>query len=225
MQPVSEDKSFWLDRWDSGEIGFHRATPHPSLEAHWTRLSVPDASTVFVPLCGKSHDLHWLAQHGHNVIGVELSRKALEDFFNEAALTPTVTTEGSFEVFRTGRYTLYCGDAFDCGPQHFADVHAVYDRASLVALPPDTQSRFAKLLSHHMAPKTPMLLVSLDYDPDEMTGPPFSTPPDTVAALFGTTFVIEHSIRAPALEVNSPLRQRGLTDLHETCYVLRRKPA
>src|SRR5690606_40297026 len=60
---------------------FHQATVTPQLERHWDALGLPAGGTVFVPLCGKSLDMAWLAGRGHRVLGVELSEVAVRDFF------------------------------------------------------------------------------------------------------------------------------------------------
>ncbi|XP_014680650.1 PREDICTED: thiopurine S-methyltransferase-like, partial [Priapulus caudatus] len=38
---------------------------------------------VFVPLCGKSADVHWLSTLGYQVLGVECSEIAVKAFFEE----------------------------------------------------------------------------------------------------------------------------------------------
>lgn len=53
----------------------------------------PDA-TVFVPLCGKSLDIGYLASLGYRVVGVELSELAVEQLFRSLGITPQVTREG-----------------------------------------------------------------------------------------------------------------------------------
>ncbi len=78
-------KDFWQERWAHNEIGFHLDDVHPGMRRHWPRLALPDGATVLVPLCGKSLDLAWLAGQGFNVVGVELSEKAVEAFFFRAA--------------------------------------------------------------------------------------------------------------------------------------------
>ncbi len=50
--------------------------------------------SILVPLCGKSLDLHWLYQHGHSVVGVELSGLAAKQFFEENGIQ--YTSEGDF---------------------------------------------------------------------------------------------------------------------------------
>ena len=59
---------------------------------YWPRLELASDAPVFVPLCGKSLDMVWLAQQGHRVIGAELSQRAIDDFFAERGLAPTTRT-------------------------------------------------------------------------------------------------------------------------------------
>ena len=96
------DAAFWLQRWQEGQIGFHRSDVMPLLEKHWPSLQLPAGSRVLVPLCGKSLDMHWLAAQGHRVLGVELSPLAVTQFFEEAGLTPVRTTSPYGEHFRAG---------------------------------------------------------------------------------------------------------------------------
>ena len=66
MRPES-----WLERWQEGRIGFHRADENPRLVQHHQRV-LGDTIRVLVPLCGKSVDLEWLVVRGHEVVGIEL---------------------------------------------------------------------------------------------------------------------------------------------------------
>ena len=59
------DPSFWHDRWENQDIGFHQADIDALLPAYWPRLELASDAPVFVPLCGKSLDMVWLAQQGH----------------------------------------------------------------------------------------------------------------------------------------------------------------
>src|SRR3546814_12861307 len=69
--------------------GFRRpAAQSPLLEKHWPSLGLATGSRVFVPLCGKSLDMAWLAARGHRVLGVELSPLAVGQFFDENGLAP-----------------------------------------------------------------------------------------------------------------------------------------
>lgn len=214
------EHSFWLDRWQKGEIGFHRDAYHASLEAHWPNLNIPAGSDVFVPLCGKSLDMKWLAMRGHRVVGAELSEIAVDAFFEGQELSPETRRDGKFIVKSAGPYELWCGDIFELPRSALKNTAAVYDRASLVAFDPGAQQRYAEWLKKYL-PGVPILLVALDFDQSEMSGPPFSIPEAQLRSLFADNFTIESLSRTDALALNDPLRKRGLTHLVETIHVLR----
>lgn len=218
------EPNFWLERWDKGETGWHRDDVHPELTSHWPALGLPPRSRVLVPLCGASLDMAWLAGQGHEVIGVELSQSALEQFLARHRVRHIVMDETGFRTFMGGRYQLWCGDFFALPADVFASADAVYDRASLFALPPDMRKRYAATLDERLKPGTKILLISHTYDAAEMKGPPFSVPDDEVHALFQDRFDITQIKSTDVLASNDGLRRRGLTALTETIYLLTRKP-
>ena len=217
------EHKFWLDRWEQGDIGFHRDAVHPALEKHWPELGLAARSRVLVPLCGATPDMAWLAAQGHEVIGVELSQLALERFLKEHRVRHITMDEPGFRTYLGGRYQLWCGDFFAIPDDIFASADAVYDRASLVALPPDMRRRYAAQLSERIRPAARMLLVSLDYDATQMNGPPFAVPDDEVATLFAEHFDISRMSNLDVLADNEGLRKRGLTALRESVFSLTRK--
>src|SRR5471032_3363284 len=97
MQP-----EFWHKRWASNQIGFHLTEVNPYLQRFWPGLERAVGSQVLVPLCGKSLDLAWLAGQGLQVLGVELSEKAVEAFFAEQQLKPLIRQQGEFMVYEAG---------------------------------------------------------------------------------------------------------------------------
>ena len=72
-------------------------------------------------------------------------------------------------------------------------------------------------------PGAPTLLVSLWYPEGEMAGPPFSTPLAQVAALFDATQSIKIAESRDGLSESQNLKDRGVSSLDETAYILRRK--
>ncbi|MGB0848068.1 MAG: thiopurine S-methyltransferase, partial [Thiolinea sp.] len=88
---------FWHERWEKNQIGFHQNQVNTHLQDFWGRLDVPAGGTVFVPLCGKSSDMLWLRSQGYQVIGVELNRIAVQDFFAENDLQPVISQYGQLE--------------------------------------------------------------------------------------------------------------------------------
>ena len=77
------EADFWHDRWEKDLTGFHLDEVNPYLKEKWSVLNLKAAARVFVPLCGKSLDLIWLAEQGFDVIGIELSPLAVQAFFSE----------------------------------------------------------------------------------------------------------------------------------------------
>lgn len=215
--------TFWIERWEKGEIGFHRDGVHDFLPAHWPALGVAKGAKVLVPLCGKSRDMVWLAQAGHEIVGVELSPLAVDDFFREQGLEATTEPVGSFVVRRAGPYTLWCGDFFELPPEAVEGVDACYDRAALVALPSALQPRYAEKLAQLLPEGAATLLVSLWYPEGELAGPPFSTPLAQVVAIFSATQTISIAESRDGLAESPNLIDRGVSSLDETAYILRRK--
>ncbi len=217
------EPDFWHRRWRENDIGFHRDDYHKHLTRFWSELNLPTETHVFVPLCGKSRDMIWLAEQGYKVIGVELSALAIEAFFSENNLSPTKQTCGAFAIWRSGPYELWCGDVFALPDTVWQKTSAVYDRASLVAFPPALQKKFADLLIAKLPQTAPIFLITLDYDPNEMDGPPFNVSNERISELFQATHNIKQMHSSPVLDDNPFLEKRGLSQLQESLNVLTRK--
>jgi thiopurine S-methyltransferase len=211
----------WQQRWRSGRIGFHRNEVALSLSQFWPRLNLPLGSSVFVPLCGKSLDLLWLAARPHEVVGLELSEIGLESFFMENGVLARRQTCQGFNEYTAPGLRLLQGDFFELTPQILEPVAAIYDRASLIALPEEWRGRYVEKLAEITAPGTQTLLVTLEYPQREMAGPPFSVDSLSVNRLYSAHHKIQELDRADIL-ASDPLRSRGITRLHEVHYHLTR---
>ncbi|MFO1394848.1 MAG: thiopurine S-methyltransferase [Steroidobacteraceae bacterium] len=218
MQP-----EFWLERWQTREIGFHRSYVHPMLERWWPTLGVSPDRAVYVPLCGKSLDLHWLADRGHRVTGGELSPIAIREFFEEAGLEPAAATLGTHVKHAAGPYTLIEGDALALAPSDVGALGAAYDRAALVALPPDLRRRHARTLASLLPAGAPVLLISFEYDQAKMDGPPFSVQAAEVRALFEPDFDVLELERNEVIGESPRFVEAGLDALHEVAWKLVRR--
>lgn len=221
---MASTRDFWIERWEQGQIGFHRAEVHDFLPRHWPKLGVGPGSTVFVPLCGKSRDMVWLAAAGHKIVGVELSPLAVDDFFREQGMEADVRKVGAFVVRSCGPFTIWCGDFFDLPAEAVKNVAGVYDRAALIALPASLQGPYARKLTDILPASAPILLTSVSYADGEISGPPFSTPLVQVASAFGPTHTLVIAESRDGLEQSQNLKDRGVTALEETAYILKRKP-
>ncbi len=142
------DNQLWLQLWrDQRQADFHQLMVNPLLSRFWHRLALKRSQRVLVPLCGKSLDMLWLAEQGHEVVGIELSPIAVEAFFEESKLTPKKQRIGNFIRWRAKKISIWCGDFFALSSKQIGRIDGVFDRAALTALPPEMRSRYvAKLL-------------------------------------------------------------------------------
>jgi len=213
-------KDFWLERWEREEIGFHQDEINPHLSRYWRELRLARDSVVFVPLCGKSRDMLWLLKQGHQILGVELSAIAVQAFFKENGYSSQNVREGNFDRYKADGIRILCGDFFDLGKNDLASVGAVYDRASLIALPPDMQVRYVRHLVCILPPATQILLVTVDYPQTEMQGPPFSVTSGEVTALYREHAEVRLLAQLDVLQENPRFRERGLSRLQENIFLL-----
>lgn len=167
------DAEFWHERWESNRIGFHESQPNPLLVDHFDRLKLAKGSRVFVPLCGKTLDIHWLLANGFKVAGAELSKLAVEQLFAELGREATVTPVGETTKYSATDIDVYVGDIFALTIELLGPVAAIYDRAALVALPATTREKYAAHLVQ-LTSKAPQLLITYEYNQSMVDGPPFS---------------------------------------------------
>ena len=209
---------FWQARWARSEIGFHLSEVNPYLQRYWPDLGLAQGSRVLVPLCGKSLDMLWLAGQGYRVCGVELAQKAVEDFFAEHQLEPVITEEGGFRVYRCEALEIYCGDFFALTASDVADCVAFYDRAALIALPAPMRERYAAHLQQILPQGVHGLLITLDYDQAQMSGPPFAVDDDEVQRLLGGAWQVRMLEEQDVLGESWKFLQAGVTRLEERVY-------
>ncbi|MFZ5657917.1 MAG: thiopurine S-methyltransferase [Pseudomonadota bacterium] len=214
---------FWHSRWQEGRIGFHQDRPTPLMLKHWPALAVAAGERVFVPLCGKSLDMAWLASQGLGVLGVEISQMAVEAFFAENGLTPEVVETRYGLEYRAGPVTIVCGDAFGLDADALAGCSAVLDRAALIALPPELRERYARELYPRLPAGCRGLLITLEYPQQEKAGPPFAVPEDEVRALYSPAWSVDVLERRDILAEQPGFVAEGVTRLETVVYRLDRR--
>ena len=215
---------FWHDKWQQNQIGFHEGTVNAYLKAYWPTLQRSIAEPVFVPLCGKSHDLFWINNLGHPVLGVELSPIACKDLFEEAGISAEVTQVPPYIRFAHNDLSILCGDFFSLTAADIAPAKLLYDRAALIALPPEMRKQYVAQLNRLMPEGAEGLLVTLEYPQQEMSGPPFSVLKEEVLTLYERIWQVEQ-IHEKELSADDPFaKRRGLSKLKERVYRLRKIP-
>ena len=184
------DPNFWHKRWEKNEIGFHQSAVNVLLSDHFSGLSLPQTSRVFVPLCGKTRDIAWLLSQGHRVVGVELSKLAVEELFVDLGVAPKISVQGELLRYSAPGLEIFVGDIFELSGDLLGRVDAIYDRAALVAFPTEMRGRYCA----HVAAITqlaPQFLICFEYDQAVMNGPPFSMDRQKVHDVYGAHYQIE----------------------------------
>ncbi len=224
------DIDFWLDRWNNNETGFHQTTINPYLSYFYGEKGAPperrEKLKVFVPLCGKSKDMLWLSQAGYKVFAVECSDSAVKAFFEENALNYKHAEKDQHALYissdQKSAIEIFQGDFFTLHKKDLEDVTDVFDRAALVALPPEMRKQYVKKMAEILKSGTRTLLVTLTYDQTQMEGPPFSVPEDNVTELYSDYFKVDKLCFKNTINDEPRMQERGLTSLIETVYKLTR---
>lgn len=213
------ERDFWHDTWREDRLGFHRDRPHGALLRHWPELAA--GTRVLVPLCGKSLDLPWLAALGMDVTGVEWVEKAARALFDENAIPVHRNENGGYPAWRAEDRALEVvvadfmawAEAMPAG-----SFDALYDRAALVALPADMRPAYVAACRRLLRDDARGLVVTFEYDPAQMDGPPFNVPPEEVRALWDDLLVCEERVdRARSRPPGAPA---GPDPMHECTWVL-----
>ena len=178
------EQQFWHERWEIGDLGFHQEDFNPPLLRHWHGLDVPAGSRVFVPLCGKSKDMLWLALQGYEVLGVELSEFAVRSFFKEHEVDAVQDRVGPFIRYKSKHIQILCGDFFSLTPAMLDDTVAVFDRASLIALPAAMRIRYVDKLKALLRPAVKTLMLTLNHTEGLFSPPPHAVYDDEVRTLY-----------------------------------------
>ena len=219
----------WLARWREDRIGFHEGRPNDLLVHHAAQLA--GHRRVLVPMCGKAEDLAFLAARGHDVIGVELAEPAVQAFFAEHDLAPSIARRGPVVAYEIGRgvmaaapaagpagaITLLAGDFFAVTPGLLGPVDALYDRAALVALPAELRPRYLAQLRALVPAGVPALVITYEYDQAVVGGPPFAVLEPELRALYAGAAVELLEERAATI---AKCAQSGVP-VSERCFAVR----
>ena len=187
------EPEFWQQRWREGRIGFHNDKPFPLLLKHWPSL------------------------------GVELSPLAVEQFFDEHELKPEQRKTRYGTHFEAGGIEIILGDAFGLDADVLADCDAVYDRAAVIALPPELRAHYVGELYARLPQGCRGLLITLEYPQDEKQGPPFSVTEAEVMERFGRDWEIEVLERRDILAQQPGFQAEGVSALETVVYRLKRR--
>ncbi|ESP00540.1 hypothetical protein LOTGIDRAFT_112328 [Lottia gigantea] len=219
----------WEKRWKLEQTGFHMDQVHPMLVKYYSKLTRDKPKLRFyLPLCGKSVDLKWLSDNGHDVVGCDGSDIGCQDFFKENSLPytsealPESTGGGVLYQNKEKNIKLYRCDFFKLSPEIIGQFDCIWDRGSFVAIPVTERGRYAELILQSLKPTGRYLLDTFQLPHQNYQGPPFNTEEDEVNKYFGQKCTIEK------LAVNNVFNQKHLEQwkveyFNEIVYLLTSK--
>ncbi|GAA4357130.1 thiopurine S-methyltransferase [Kangiella marina] len=195
---------------------FHLTAPHHFLVEQFESY-FSDQKKVLLPLCGKTLDLNFLASQGINAVGVEFNPKAVESFFTDSGLAPNIEQASSKTHYSAPNIDLWCADFFELKVEDTGGFERIFDRAALVALPEELRTDYAAHLLSFLKPKGHILLVTMSYDQNEMSGPPFFVGLAEIERLFPNSSIKELN-RISILDSHPRWRELQLSRLDEVLY-------
>src|SRR5690606_6817216 len=125
--------------------------------------------------------------------------------------------------FAAGPWELVQGDAFGAPAALLADCAGVYDRAALIALPPDMRATYAATLWSRLPRGCRGLLVTLEYPEADKSGPPVQVEEAEVRARFEGDWTVRLLERRDILASEPSFQAEGVSALHTAVYRLERK--
>eukprot|EP00057_Strongylocentrotus_purpuratus_P008164 XP_011662638.1 PREDICTED: probable thiopurine S-methyltransferase [Strongylocentrotus purpuratus] len=148
---------------------------------------------IFIPLCGKTIDIVWLWERGHEIVGVEAVEDAVLAFFKEQSIEYTVTDvpgmpDAKLYQNEDGRIKIYRCNLFELNRTILGGFDAIYDRGSIVAIGPCDRIKYSELMSSLLGKGGRILLESYLYDKEQFkwkNHSPFSLTEAEVKALYG----------------------------------------
>ena len=212
----------WHNRWESNKIGWHADQVNLQLIEYFSELNLVDGDKIFVPLCGKSVDMFYLLKRGLRVVGVEMSKIAVEQFFGENKLDYSVSKVDDLILYEGDRIQIFCGDFFTMKASHLVDVKAVYDRASLIALDEALRQKYVNHLNDIISQDVRVLLLTLNYPQHQRVGPPFAVSKSEVDSLYGGSFQCQELQHINDIENEPMFLLQGVDFVEKAVYCLQK---
>lgn len=212
---------FWDNCWQRESQPFHLAEAHSFLVKYLNQLFTKNEK-ILVPLSGKSLDLVFLSEQGYYPVGVEFNPKAVNRFIHENQLEFSAQSFPLPDGKELTRYhddtmEVWLADFFDFSHEHAGKFKQVYDRAAFIALPDEMRSSYARHLQSLLADNATILLVTMDYQSDEMSGPPFHVTLDEIKQQFPMGQLTE-LCRCSLLDSHPRWKELELSRLDEVLY-------
>lgn len=221
----------WKAGWESGVIDFHMPKEHPTLLNYYGKITGGEKSLrFFVPLCGKTWDMKWLADHGQEVVGVEGIEIACHQFYEEQKVKYSTSEipgipDGKLFTSEDGKIKIYQCDALALTSDLTGKFDVVWDRGALVAIDPPVRSTYVKVLQDLTKPGSRLLFELFEYDFSQRIRKraPYPMFRKDVDKEFGEWCLISEENRANMIDQSPKFREWGLDWMTNITYLIQPK--
>ena len=154
---------------------------------------------ILVPMCGKTKAMLSLAEEGHRIVGIEWSKVAVEQFFEENNLeyTTQLCSIGGTDIpkykAKEKAVTIYCGDFFAFKQHRLDPFDCVFDHGSLGSFDVQVEPRttYAEIINSFTKTGGRILLSIFDYEQAERPTMPFAVTEAEVGVLYEKCFKLQ----------------------------------
>ena len=192
---VGLSHDWWRMAWAKGTISWHRDKVDAILQKYLKRLTGDKKHiSILVTLCGKSLDLPWLADQGHNVVGCELSEIAGKQLFEENGIPYSVMSVNDFKVFSATddrKLKFYAGDFCNMDASLIGPVDAIWDHMAFGSVSPNDRPSYVEILASLLVPSGKILLSNWEYDQSKWKVSPYSLNTTQIKEYFGNCFDVK----------------------------------
>ncbi|XP_077544675.1 putative thiopurine S-methyltransferase [Haemaphysalis longicornis] len=188
--PENDGEEYWLNEWQQGRAVWQiDGVLELLLDNKDVILAGKKQARVFIPFCGKAHELKWFMDLGHNVVGVEFVEECIREYFSEndleieEATCPVINCK----ILQTPdqRLRVFVCNFFDFRRECAGLFDIVWDRSGFTAVPERDRTKYASVLKPLLAPGFSYGMWTPIYDAPWFTASPRSTDEATLLEHFG----------------------------------------
>lgn len=217
------EPNFWEEAWKNGQIGFHQSAYNKHLVKYYDQFNLHKNDEILVPLCGKTLDMNFLLEKQLCVTGVELVEEAILEYLRENKISTVETKNfGIYKIYSKDMLSLYQGD-FHLFHETGKKFKAIFDRASMIALPPAMREIHAKVLNELTEINGKIMLITLEYDQAKVDGPPHSIQETEVQSLFKRNFEIHVLKTETTSDIGPKFKNNGINHVTQKVYMLTKR--
>ncbi|MBC7532239.1 MAG: methyltransferase domain-containing protein [Oligoflexus sp.] len=195
-----EEKKLWQERWQKGMTGWDQGAPHPSLFAvvEHAKLEggLPGDARFFSAGCGRAHSEAALAEWGYHVRAIDLSEEAIREAQSIYGKLPNLE--------------LKVADLFQLETTEAKSYDAIYDRAMLCALPPESRRLYIDAMKARLK-DLGLFCCILFRDLHTLSHPPYAVDEAEAFRLLGKDFVLCYAAAVPAAPIPAAVKEEWIS--------------